>query len=64
MPRRTHGHLVEAHRWPDVARYEAGFEDLDDLHSLMHDPERFGEAVSLLRGILGIPAEPEGGDAA
>ena len=50
-------HLIAAHHWPKVAHYDATAADLDDLHTLMHDRSRTGEAVKRIREILRMPPE-------
>jgi hypothetical protein len=52
-------HLVAAHHWPEVARYEATTAELEDLHEAMHDPARMEETVQRIRAILGMPSDDE-----
>ena len=52
----TRGHLVAAHHWPAVTRFDATAADLDDLHRAYHDPARIDEAVTRTRELLAMPS--------
>jgi hypothetical protein len=48
-------HLVADHSWPEVARYDVTFPDLDTLHRDMHEPSLHSDLVPRVRRMLGMP---------
>ena len=48
-------HLVARHSWPEVARYDASFFDLDTLHWDMHEPRLHPDLAPRIQRMLGTP---------